>query len=70
MNDPYHHVSTTDLSLFSMGSCECYFIVHGFKRVLILNGHGGNTAALDMFTRDVVTMIERMLAWDGASWSG
>jgi len=27
-------------------------------------------ALFDMFTRDVTAMIERMLAWDGASWSG
>jgi creatinine amidohydrolase len=42
-------------------------------------GHVGNpreaaaekgAALLEMFARDAVAMIERMVAWDGKSWEG
>ena len=31
---------------------------------------GKGAALFEMFTRDTVAMIERMIAWDGASWEG
>jgi creatinine amidohydrolase len=70
-------------------------LVHGFQRILLINGHGGNhvpgqqvvfelrqkhrqrkdllllsATLFKVFTADVVAYINRMLAWDGQSWSG
>ncbi len=47
--------------------CRC-ILHHGFKRILILNGHGGNDApinwALERLYRDYKIVIPRVTHWD------
>ena len=56
---------------FSLGYSEFYALVrgvcrsllrHGFRRILLLNGHGGNTAALTVAVNDLAPELDAPIA--------
>ena len=64
-----HHMSfgatlTLDMQTFTaLLRCVCTSVVrHGFRRVLLLNGHGGNIAALSVITGELARELEAPIA--------
>jgi creatinine amidohydrolase len=75
-----HHMSfggtiTLDLATFhAVLRCVCRSLVrHGFRRILLLNGHGGNEAALNVIVGELAIEFEAPIAtityWKAAAKS-
>lgn len=47
------HVSYEHLINYCVDVCKS-FVYHGFKRIIILNGHGGNSASLELVARRTI----------------
>jgi creatinine amidohydrolase len=55
MHVGYEHLIGTCLDL-----CKC-FAYHGFKRIVILSGHGGNSAALELASRRAILETDALV---------
>jgi creatinine amidohydrolase len=47
------HVGHNHLLEFCLSVCKS-FVYHGFKRIVIVNGHGGNSSVLDLVARRAI----------------
>jgi creatinine amidohydrolase len=55
------HVSYEHLLGYCLGVCKS-FAYHGFKRIVIVNGHGGNSAVLELVSRRAILETDALVA--------
>src|SRR5437667_1324778 len=61
------HIAYQHFIDYCVDTCKS-FIYHGFKRIIIVNGHGGNSSSLDLAARRTVLetdgLVTAFMWWD------
>lgn len=56
------HVAYDHFVEYCLDVCKC-FSYHGFKRIIIVNGHGSNTPLLEFVGRRTILETDALVAW-------